>query len=60
MIYAFVPICTVSVLVYPTHAGHSQNALLSESFYSNILILKNTLKCHVDKIYVFVSVGVDN
>jgi hypothetical protein len=60
LIYAFVPICTVSVLVYPTHARCSQNALLSGSLYSDILMFKNALKCHVDKIYVFVPVGVDN
>jgi hypothetical protein len=45
---------------YPTHARRSQNALLSESLYSVIPMLKNALKCDVDKIYVFLSVGVDN
>jgi len=44
MIYAFVPICTISVLVPPTHAHRSQNALLSESLYSDILMLKKYLK----------------
>jgi len=60
MIYAFVPICTVFVLVYQTYARRSQNVLLSESLYSDFLMLKNALKCHIGKIYVFVPVGVDN
>jgi len=55
-----VPICTVFVLVCQTHARRSQNVLLSESLYSEFITLKNALKCLVDKIYVFVSVDLDN
>lgn len=53
IITAVVPICTLFVLVYPAHARRSQNALLSESLYCDILMLQNALKYHADKIYVF-------
>ena len=59
MIYAFVPIGTVSVFEYPTHARLSQNALLSESLYPHIPMLKNALKCHVEKItFLYPLVGI--
>jgi len=44
MVYPFVPICSVSVLVYPTHARRSQSAPFSESLYSDILMLKKCFK----------------
>jgi len=44
MIYAFVPICTVFVLAYQMHARRSQNVLLSESLYSDFLMLKKCFK----------------
>jgi len=40
MMYAFVPICTLFVLVYQTHARRSENVLLSEALYLTFLCLK--------------------